>query len=343
MQRTRERAVTAEGSVEPLRLSRPGFKVSGRLLEILVEEGQMVRAGQPLARLESREQELGVAAAKRALAVAQAELAQLGAAPRAEHVAQAEARLRSAEAQVAELKAGPTPQKRASAEAQVRLARNQLFATQTQADASIGTGMHYTEAMKEANSGVGWEEIKLAEARLAELDAGATEEQLAKAEAAVEGARQELALARAPRTKEDLAVARARLEQTSVSLEQAELALEHVTLDAPLDGTVVEILPRVGEMIRTGEPFLLLADLTELQVETTDLEEAGAAKLRIGQAARITVNAFASKVLDGQLLSLASRAKLTSAGDANFTATIKLSVQDPQLRWGMTTKVEFAP
>ncbi|MFN8092583.1 MAG: biotin/lipoyl-binding protein [Vicinamibacteria bacterium] len=74
--------VTASGEVRPKRYVNVGANVSGRLIEITVQEGDRVKAGQILARVESeryqaglRQSEAGVAAAKADLQRAEADLA----------------------------------------------------------------------------------------------------------------------------------------------------------------------------------------------------------------------------------------------------------------------------
>jgi HlyD family secretion protein len=74
--------VTASGEVRPKRYVNVGANVSGRLIEITVKEGDRVKAGQILARVESeryqaglRQSEAGVAAARAELQRAEADLA----------------------------------------------------------------------------------------------------------------------------------------------------------------------------------------------------------------------------------------------------------------------------
>jgi len=74
--------VTASGEVRPKRYVNVGANVSGRLIEITVKEGDRVKAGQILARVESeryqaglRQSEAGVAAARADLQRAEADLA----------------------------------------------------------------------------------------------------------------------------------------------------------------------------------------------------------------------------------------------------------------------------
>src|SRR5512139_1673246 len=74
--------VTASGEVRPKRYVNVGANVSGRLIEITVKEGDRVKAGQILARVESeryqaglRQSEAGVAASRADLQRAEADLA----------------------------------------------------------------------------------------------------------------------------------------------------------------------------------------------------------------------------------------------------------------------------
>ena len=88
---------TYTGEVRARRTSELGFERAGRLIEVAVDEGAWVEAGQPLARLdvsrlEARRSEL---AARRAGAAAQ--LAELVAGPRAEVIAAAGAELQERE------------------------------------------------------------------------------------------------------------------------------------------------------------------------------------------------------------------------------------------------------
>lgn len=56
--------VRASGTVEAKTTAKLGFEVAGRVQSVLVEEGQAVKAGQPLARLSAEDYEIGTRAAK---------------------------------------------------------------------------------------------------------------------------------------------------------------------------------------------------------------------------------------------------------------------------------------
>ncbi len=98
----RPRFLIAPGRVEPLRdVVHLAFEAQGRISEILVDEGEQVRAGQVLARLDDRLARARVAAAAAMLAQAKARqlLARRG--PRVEEVAAARAEAEAAAASAA--------------------------------------------------------------------------------------------------------------------------------------------------------------------------------------------------------------------------------------------------
>ncbi|TAK33861.1 MAG: efflux RND transporter periplasmic adaptor subunit [Chloroflexota bacterium] len=229
-------------------------KAGGRILNMSMDVGSRVQAGDLLAELETsaasvqvQQARAGLAAAEAKLAavkdggraelvaqaqanldIAKAKLATLEAGPRPETISQAAANLQIAEAKLDALKKGPTPEQIAVAETQVRLAKDQMYSVQTQADAVLGsraTAMGatvYTEDMKEAQSGAAYEQVKLAEAQLDLLKAPPTPEMLAQAEAGVELARQQLELAKKPFTDNDLAQARAGVQAAEQAVALAQ-------------------------------------------------------------------------------------------------------------------------
>ena len=83
--------VSAKAAVVPYKKADLSFKAVGRVQEVLVSEGQVVTAGQELARLETRDLEQAVRRAEAELKAAQAQLAKAQAGARPEEVALAEA------------------------------------------------------------------------------------------------------------------------------------------------------------------------------------------------------------------------------------------------------------
>jgi RND family efflux transporter MFP subunit len=74
-----DQVTRATGSVEPWRRTSPGTKILGRIQEVPVREGDRVKKGGLLARLESRDLEAALEQARAAIAMAEASLENAGA------------------------------------------------------------------------------------------------------------------------------------------------------------------------------------------------------------------------------------------------------------------------
>src|SRR5690606_31937409 len=83
-----------------------GFKISGRVLERAVSEGDHIAAGQMVARMEDTDIRQEVAMRQAEVLAAQAYLAELEAGSRPEVIAQAEAAVQRAAARLKELQTG---------------------------------------------------------------------------------------------------------------------------------------------------------------------------------------------------------------------------------------------
>ena len=184
-------------------------------------------------------------------------------------------------------------------------------------------------------------QLAQANANLQKLKDPPSSQDIAQAQAQVDSARAQLDLKKKGARAEDIRVAEIRVDQARTGVEQAQAQLDKATLVAPMDGTITEIGVREGEQAAPGQPLFTLADLSNLKIETTDLDEFGAAKVAIGQPASIRVNAFTDKTLTGKVTEIADQSVLLSSGDVSYPVTVVLDSQDPDLRWGMTVKVEF--
>lgn len=202
---------------------------------------------------------------------------------------------------------------------------------------------NYNKAVQPDASVIAQAQAQLAQANasLQKLKDPPSVEDIAQAQAQVDSAKAQLDLKKKGARAEDLRLAELRVEQARTGVEQAQAQLDKATLVAPMDGTITEIGVREGEQAAPGQPLFTIADLSNLKIETTDLDEFGAAQVQIGQPASIRVNAFTDKTLTGKVTEIADQSVLLSSGDVSYPVTIVLDSQDPDLRWGMTVKVEF--
>lgn len=132
-------------------------------------------------------------------------------------------------------------------------------------------------------------------------------------------------------------IADARLLQAQAALDVAQATLAQGTLAAPFDGTVVSIDIVPGEMAVPNKPVLIIADLSHLQVQTTDLSEREIAQVHVGQTAATRLKAIAQD-LSGKVVSIAPLSE-SHNGDTVYKVTIELDQPPSGLLWGMTGDV----
>ena len=143
--------------------------------------------------------------------------------------------------------------------------------------------------------------------------------------------------------------ARVRAQAARVQAAEAGLRLAHANLDntvirAPFAGTVLRKEAEVGEVVApsvggglTRGAVVTMADLRTLEVEV-DVNEAYIARVRSGQQARITLDAYPDTAFRGS-----ARQVVPTADRQRATVQVKVSIldHDPRILPEMGAKVEF--
>ncbi|MBI4788898.1 MAG: HlyD family efflux transporter periplasmic adaptor subunit [Chloroflexi bacterium] len=330
--------VSAEGIVVPAQRATLAFKTGGRVVEILAGEGDAVKAGTVLARLDDGILKNQVAQAQATLNVAQKQLAQLRAGGTPADRQAARDAVAAARAQYARVKAGPTTDELAVLKANVDGAQAALSQAQFRYDRIGGAANPFGGAAPESLA-LQQAFIALTAAQAAYRDALShpTESDLQTAQAAITQA--ESALARLDPTAEALALAQAQVDQAQAALDLAKTAAQDAVLLAPFDGMVAVVAIDVGQVVGPGTPAITVGNLSKLRIETTDLAETDVARLSPGQPVKVTLDALPDQVLTGQIASIAPRAT-DYRGDQVFKVTVDVS-DKTGLRWGMTANVEI--
>ena len=226
---------------------------------------------------------------------------------------------------------GARPEEIEAAQASVAAAT----ANVTQAEAGVGSAQAALDLLRE---GASLEQIAVAEAAVAQAEAN-----LAQAESGVGSAQAALDLLREGATPEQIEAAQAAVAQAEANLAAAQTALDQTVLVAPFDGTVSEVLARVGEQVnpmQAVQPVIVLGDLSTMQVETTDLRETDVGRIAVGQEVDITFDALPDAVLRGHVVRISPKAS-SEQGGVNYTTIIEFDEFDPRLRWGMTAYVNI--
>jgi multidrug resistance efflux pump len=117
-------------------------------------------------------------------------------------------------------------------------------------------------------------------------------------------------------------------------------ALANAEVRAPFSGTLTNLDLKVGEFAASGTPVLTVADLSSWVVKTTDLTEIDVVNLSEGQTVDITLDAIPNVTLKGNVLSISNN-YTEKQGDIVYQVSVLLTDNNPAIRWGMTAQVKF--
>jgi len=359
-------AVSASGIIEPQARVSLDFEAPGRVAEVAVEVGDPVKAGDVLARLDTARLELQVQQAQAALALAEAQLAQLGAGPRLEEVAAAEANVRAAEAQVSAAVANLDQLVVGAGDAQIAASQADLAAAISQQKAAVDTydmvltcfsfklptgekqkicpALGAPEEQARFNLEATDKALAAAQARLDELLAGADADEVRASRSNVlaaaaqrDATQAQLDILVAGATDEQIADAAAQVTQAQAALDEAVLALERATLLAPFDGVVAGVNVTAGEIASSGLSPITVVDTSRFRV-IASLDEIDIGLLNEGLAAEVTVDALPDVVVAGTVERIAPVAT-PEGGVVYYEVTIGLAPIDAPLRGDMTANV----
>jgi multidrug resistance efflux pump len=131
----------------------------------------------------------------------------------------------------------------------------------------------------------------------------------------------------------------AMLQQARDAVTSAQKRLDNTRLLAPISGTAISVAVVVGEYAAPAVPVILLSDVDNLHVETTDLSERDVPKVAVGQVVNVFVEALNANI-SGHVKSISALSS-TLGGDVVYKTTIDLDEIPAGLRAGMSVEVQF--
>ena len=340
------------------------FKTAGRLVERTVDEGDGVKKGQIIARLDrdqllaQREREAaGLASSESQLAQAQTAV-ELQRANLAADIETRQADLSSMEARFAELKNGARPQEKLDAKAAVDAAASELERSKRDweraqtlyknDDISSAQFDQYRNRFENAQAVLKQlqerEALVLAGPRLEQVNA--QQGQVARARGAVKTA--EANRLELKRREQEVTTRRAEIERSKASLALIDSQLADTVVASPVDGVVLVKAADAGEVLAPGTTVVTVGDIDHPwlrgYVNETDL-----GKVKIGSKARVTTDSYAGKVYNGRVTFIASQAEFTpkqiqtQQERVKLVYRVKIEVENPgrELKSNMPADAEI--
>jgi HlyD family secretion protein len=178
--------------------------------------------------------------------------------------------------------------------------------------------------------------LESAQAQYDKLVKGSSADIIAGAYAQVAAARAQLERLEEGPKEAQIQAAEAQVRQAETALYLAQLQLDKAILRAPIDGIVAQVNLAVGSMALPGSPVLRLLSPT-IQI-VIPVEENRMAQLRIGQPARILVNAYPGEVFEGTLAAIAPQ---LDPATRTVRVTVRPTGDATRLTPGMFATVEL--
>lgn len=263
-------------------------KFSGRIQELLVREGDVVRAGQTVVMMDDTQTRAKVAQAR---AACNALNERVLASQMAIEVLRKQVPLdiESAEAACAQSKAV--------------LSKAYAVARQARKDALRMQKLLVRGAVPRQRTEQNELALKVAQ------------DQAAQSGSALTGAQKQLAQARLGPDrievrKGELNALVAQLKQSKATLSEAESVLSDFVIKAPSNGVVVTRIANLGEVVASGAPLLDMVDLDHLYLKVYIPEEL-IGKVRLGLPARIYTDSFPGRPVPATVAMISSEAEFT--------------------------------
>lgn len=345
-------SLSVTGNLEAIQVD-VSAKVTGRIVALTVREGDRVRRGQLLVRLDDDELRAEVVRLEAALGSAEAQLRDLLAGARREEIEEARASVARARAQLRDLLAGARPEEVEQAREALRSASatrvwterdfrraEDLFAKELVAAQDVDRARQSYE--------VAVAQERAARATLRLVEAGPRPDQIDAARAQLKAARDRLDLLLAGPRPHQVEAARAQVRQARAALALARSRFAEATLASPVDGLVLRKNLEAGETANPGVSILTLVDPTDLWLRAY-LPETDVGRITVGMPARISIDAYRDRTFSGRISEIASEAEFTPKNvqtrkeRVNLVFRIKIQVDNPEglLKPGMPADAEI--
>ncbi|MGE5380162.1 MAG: HlyD family secretion protein [Methylocystaceae bacterium] len=259
-------------------------RTSGLLMQILVPEGEEVKTGQVLARLDDNQAKINLLQAEAALEIARANTSKL-------------------------------PADLTSAQAAVTKAKEAAISNEAQAKSAAITaedaGRQLSKMQTLFNQGALAQE-SLDQARTRYETALANAEALKAAAASAQAAVTDAQAKMDTLGQTGSASYNAQYKQAQAVFENAQLALDNTVIKAQIDGTVVRIPVQAGENINDGHSLITVANLKQVWV-TANIQEKQVGRVKKGQLVDVRIDAYPGQVFSGRVKEIGEATQSTFA------------------------------
>lgn len=171
-------------------------------------------------------------------------------------------------------------------------------------------------------------DLEVAKRQLDAKKASATPEQLRAKEAAVSQA------------EANVAVSQASIAQANAAVENLRAQLDKLILRSPIDGIVSKQDMKLGEIVSPNITVAMIISGSQFEVKA-DVPEADIAKIKLGNSAKVTLDAYGSEIDFPATIIKIDPAERIIEGVATYRVTLQFNNQDERIKSGMTANIDI--
>ena len=160
------------------------------------------------------------------------------------------------------------------------------------------------------------------------------------ASGAFQSAKDELALKKAGSSVEAIAAQEAQVNEAEARLQASRAQLSKSVLQSPIDGVVTKQDAKAGEIVSANLPIISIISSTRFEIEA-NVPEADIAKVKIGDSARVTLDAYGNDVIFEAKVAEIDPAETMVEGVATYKTTLIFTKDDERVKSGMTANIDI--
>ncbi len=168
----------------------------------------------------------------------------------------------------------------------------------------------------------------------------AAEEKLKIAEANLLLEQQHLSLKKAGATAEEIKAQEAQVEKAQAIILTYEAQIAKTVIRSPISGIVTKQTAKIGEIISANNPVVYIINESNFEIEA-NVPEADIVKIRIGNSAKITLDAYGEEIVFGAKIIDIEPAETIIEGIATYKTTFQFDQEDGRIKPGMTANIDI--